>query len=86
MKGSEVDGPFQPGRSLNAVALQNAVWALNVTWSATARTIGTWCAGVARCSTSLGCSAGILLRIARADSLRDTATAARNCAEVPKPS
>jgi hypothetical protein len=25
MKGSQPDGPFQPGRSLNAVALQNAV-------------------------------------------------------------
>src|SRR5258708_39618063 len=25
MKGSQVDGPFQPGRSLNAVALQKAV-------------------------------------------------------------
>ena len=25
MKGSQVDGPFQTGRSLNAVALQNAV-------------------------------------------------------------
>ena len=25
MKASQLDGPFQPGRSLNAVALQNAV-------------------------------------------------------------
>ena len=25
MKGSQMDGPFQTGRSLNAVALQNAV-------------------------------------------------------------